>query len=60
MIKLNELGMKANWQKTRVTRIGRKQEVYNEENGTNEGDEVQYIKAMIAVIGVWTGKWSRE
>ena len=40
MIKLNELGMKANWQKTRVMWIGRKQEVYNEENETDEGDEV--------------------
>ena len=57
--KLNEWGMKASWQKTRVMRIGRKQEVYTVMK-IMEKMKMKYLRAMIAVIGVWTGKWSRE
>ena len=52
---LNEWGMKANWQKTRVMRIGRKQEACT----VQVNERVEQVKEMkyqlLLVMGVWTG-----
>ena len=55
--------MKANWQKTRVMRIGRKKDVCNVEVNGQEVEQVEvmkYLGVMISVMGAWIVKWNKE
>ena len=57
--RLDEWGMKANWQKTRVRRVGRKNVKVKGER-VEQVKEMKYLGTMISSMGIWTVRWSRE
>ena len=59
--RLEEWETKANWQKTRVMRIGRKKDVCNVEVNGKEVEQVEVMKYLGVMISrAWIVKWNKE